>query len=184
MNIHTISDHAFYNELEWLYEVVNGHVEALGWRLAAHRITIPRVARRMHGHVIPYYLAGDLIALFDFARGRREVSADFVVDAIDAVGALLFTTPAMRAEGKTAKLDWTAIKHRNLGLVMLAAAGRSKLREGKWLSQDELKALTGLTAAKAATLGIEKTTVDKRTQFEPKAILQVLEKFGGEHDEE
>jgi len=107
-----------------------------------------------------------------------------VVDAIDAVGALLFTTPAMRAEGKTAKLDWSAIKHRNLGLVMLAAAGRSKLREGKWLNQDELKALTGLTAAKAETLGIEKTTVDKRTQFEPKAILQVLEKFGGEHDEE
>ncbi len=180
MSVQTISYHAFLQDLEWLFRVVNKHVDAIGWTVSATNIAVPALPKRSGSDVLPYYLGAQLKAVFDYACGRREVTGDFVRDAQDAVFRMLFSC-AIDSETRAAPVpDWGLLKTRPLGVILLAAMARAKVREGEWITLDELKALTGIGARRAERLGVEQKTVEGRVLCEPESVARLLERLDGE----
>lgn len=177
MSIQTITVHAFEQEAIWLFNVVNGFIQDAGWTLAAHRPPVPCRPKRVGNYVVPYYFAGDLRMLYEYARNEREVTRDFIEDTIGRVLRLLFTSPLQMEQGSTVEPDWEFLKSRALGVMLLAARGRARLSAGEWISFDELHALTGVKESRLERLGVETRPEDGTLVCEPETVQGLLERL-------
>lgn len=187
MSVQTLSYHAFLLEMEWLFELLNAHVERVGWRVASHQLRLPRLPRRVGNDMVPFYLAADLRSLFEFARGARDVSQDFIEDTIATVVELLFAAPIDSLERKTRRQrnppDWSVLAERPLGTILLAARGRARVMAGQWPALDEVQALTGMSRGRLERTGVKLEKRDKKTVCEPTAVARLLARVDKDDDD-
>ncbi len=185
MSIRTLSYHTFAIELDWLFETVGDHIDNLGWIIAAHHPPVPKIPKRVGNVVVPYYFAVHLKVIFDFARGEQEAGVDFVREACDHIGQLLFSTAADCALKRRVQPDWSFLRQRTLGVVMLAAVGRAKLLNGEWLSPDEVWALTGWSLERATRRGLEtRNGANDSIEFAPEPVAELLRSLESKDAEE
>lgn len=187
MSVQTLSYHAFLAEMEWLFDVLNEHVERIGWRVASHQLRLPKLPRRIGNDMVPYYLAGDLRSLFEYARGVREVSTDFVEDTIGTVLDLLFGSP-MEAQARSKRRarrepDWGALGERPLGTILMAARCRARIMSGQWPTLDEVQALTGMSRARLERTGVTFEKRDGKTHCEPSSVGRLLKHVDKDDDD-
>ena len=179
MSIKSVSLHSFHADIEWLFELVAEHVATIGWAMSTHKLEMPRIPKRLGEHVLPYALAANLRMLYDFAKGSREISHDFVKDTCDALAKVLFSSAADAAQKKRAELDWGLLQERPLGITVRAALARVKLQENRALNRDELWALTGLSESRAERMKLKThPTEDGQLEYDAASVLAVLNRSG------
>lgn len=177
MSIGSISKHVFAVELEWFFNVVNTHVDFLGWTVASHHTRIPMIAKPMGHEIMPFHFASDLVTVFEFGKGEKDVLSDHIYNVLEVVWELLFSSPASRATGETPKPDWDFLSERAFGTAMRAALARARLNDGEWITVKELQALTGLTASRIKRAGIEQKKIGGRVCCDPEGVRQALKRF-------
>lgn len=124
MKLRNLSDRVVIDAIEAFYNQANGFVGVVARVVAGNTWSLPRHARRKGISEFPYFFAVDLYELFDYARGRREMSPSFVEKQCDIIDELLHTTLA----GQRVDPDWATFADTPLGLCILAAGARINLR--------------------------------------------------------
>lgn len=182
MSIQTLSYHAFLVEMDWLFELVNTHVEKIGWKMASHQLAVPRLPRRVGADVVPFYLAGDIKAVFEYARGSKDVSEDYVEDTIKDVLRLIFGAPLL-LDTFDEERAWDKLAARSLGTILLAARARARVDVGDWPTVRGVQALTGLSRSRLERTGVEIKTRGDRELCEPRAVAALLGRVDKDDDD-
>jgi hypothetical protein len=124
MKLRNLSDRVVIDAIEAFYNQANGFVGVVARVVAGNTWSLPRHPRRKGISEFPYFFAVDLYELFDYARGRRQMSPSFVEKQCDIIDELLHTTLA----GQRVEPDWSTFADTPLGLCILAAGARINLR--------------------------------------------------------
>lgn len=183
MSIQTLSYHAFLVEMDWLFDKLNAFVARIGWTLASHEVSVPRTPRRIGTDVLPFYFAGDMRVLFDFARGQRETSVDFVEDTIETLLEVLLSTPLQRHRPRADRADLTPLDGRPLGVIIRGARARAALLDERWPRLVDVEALTGLSSDRLQRLGVELETRDEIVCCAPDGVEKLLDRMGPDDEE-
>lgn len=124
MKLKNLSDRVVVEAIEAFYEQTSRFVGVVSRVVANHEISLLRRPRRVGISEFQYFFAVDLYELFDFARGRREMSAKYVEEKCDTIMQLLHTT----ISGQTVEPDWAEFVATPLGLCIAACGARISLR--------------------------------------------------------
>ncbi len=152
MKLSELTPSAIERAIDQFYSSVSGHVAQAVHSVSLARYSIPRERRRLGTRQFPYHLAADIDLLFRYALGQAEASAGHISGLCDTLLDLLHSAPAGRVPE-----DWKALADTPLGLAVLAARARIKLRDDdSALSAGDVELLCGLSRRRLSAARIER----------------------------
>lgn len=192
MSIFTMTETEFERDCRWLFETVTETLDKIAKLLTETPAAVNCGPRYVAGFVAPYSFAGKLRLLFEFARGKKQLSRQLVDEVTLDFYRMMSMSPfsAMTlddddddaqssvASQRVLALEWIQkLRPHPISIVILAAQARAKLSLDKWISEPELEALTELTAPRAAAFNIQSRTLDSgRIEFAPNDVRAFLVK--------
>ena len=170
MKLAELTPEAIERAIDELYSKVSGHVASRIHAVSLARYSIPRERRRIGPRLFRYHMASDVDLLFRFALGEAEASAVHIAGLCDTVLDLLHIAPL----GRVAE-DWKTLRCTSLGVAVLAARARVKLRDDdETLSATQVELLSGLTKRKLTAAKIPK----ERGGYPAPAVRRWFDKEG------
>lgn len=135
-----MDDRKVMEAIEKFHEDCSILVDGISHVVSNHRHGLPKHPRRKGIKQFTYFYAMDLYELFEFARGRGQMSPSYVTQKCEQLLALLFT-PVSR---QPVDPDWSVFGQTPLGLCILACGARISLRreEGQ-ITYGEVAVLSG-----------------------------------------
>lgn len=114
-----------------------------------------RTPRRVGRVSMGYFYGAELYELFEYAIGRREMSAGYVDKQCEQLMELLTRS----ISGAVAPLDWSTFAGTPLGLCILACGARIALRvEDGTIALPQILILSGVTAEALTEAGLTANT--------------------------
>lgn len=178
MRLRDLSEQAVMEAIESFYENANRFISSLSTVVSNSPWALPRRPRRMGIAEYPFFYAAELHQLFDYARGRADMSASYVEGKCEQLMAMLHTT----IDGRRIEPDWQTFADTPLGLCILACGARINLRaggEGRLMTLPEVRVLASWQDKHIERSGlIPREVEDGQLHFAIEEVRQVFEEQG------
>ena len=174
MRIRDLTDRAVMEAIEGFFQDCNRFVDSVSRVLSNHPYSLLRRPRRLGISEFPFFYAVDLYQLFDFARGRTEMSPALVEERCDQLLALLHTTIG----GTRVEADWDALKETPLGLCILACGARLSLRRADTISAQEVMLLADWSDKHLSRSGLTLASSPEEPRFDSEAVRALFAEAG------
>ncbi len=175
MRLRDLSERNVLDAIEAFYKQCNAHAAAVARTVSNASYGLPRTPRRLGYSEFPYFYAVDLYELFDYARGRRQMSSSYVDEKCEALMGLMTATIG----GWTATVDWETFVETPIGLCILACGARRALRrDGGTLTVAEIAVLSGMSAEQMARAGLQPTSDEGDPVFDVDPVRALFQDRG------
>ncbi len=169
MQLRDLSERDVLEAIEAFYTDCNTHAAAIARAVSNASYGLPRTPRRLGYSEFPYFYAVDLYELFDYARGRRQMSSSYVDEKCGQLMAILTSSIG----GWSAVPDWPTFATTPVGLCILACGARRTLRrEEGVIGAHEVRILSGMTDEQLAKAGLQ--PADSEAEGEPTFDITVV----------
>lgn len=198
-NIFTITSAELENTNRWLFETVTDSVDVVVRLLTDNEIAVPCIPRYSAGRLVPYFFAGNIRLLFEYARGRKKLSRSLVEKMTLDFYRLMNYSPMSFVREQNADTDepddddddsrpdpiddalafTRSLLPRSIAVILLGANARARVENQCWIDGACLHALTGIPPENADDRRIVKRTRSNGDiEYDPvsvKAALVTLE---------
>lgn len=124
MKLRDITDEVVMKAIQDFYDHMSGFLNSIARLVANQSYSLPRTPRRLGNAEFQYFYAVDLYEIFNYARGRQQMSPSYVEQKCSDLMEMLHTT----ALGRRVDPDWATFSDTPIGLAILASGARISLR--------------------------------------------------------
>ncbi len=201
MSIYQMTQPVLDRDFHWLFDAVADAIDAIVEPLGTGKISLPAIPRRMGVYVVPYTFAGRIQLMLDYACEKQSLSRDYVLETSASLCKMLTLNVTSFLEGDVLEEDddddsVVEVKNSEEAIlarfidhpiiqVVLAARGRLAIIEKRHLTALEFKALTGLSATRAKSVGIQAINrPDGVIEYDSADVVRVLKNVDSSSSDE